>query len=119
MFKNEPEVKLTAQTESVQFISPNVAVEQGNSTVTVPKSAPDDVPYSAVYGGRGGQWLLDRVTDEAKKSKDSHQEQLKALDWMVGHWVDKDDDVDVETDCNWTKNHTFLTRSFTVSVTTG
>ena len=33
---------------------------------------------------------------------------------MVGHWVDKDDHVDVETDCNWTKNRTFITRSFTV-----
>ena len=116
MFKDEPDVKLTAQTESVQFISPNVAEEHGNSTVTVPKGEPEEVPYSAVYVKRDGQWLLDRVTDEAKEASESHYEQLKPLEWMVGHWVDKDADVDVETDCNWTKNRTFLTRSFTVSV---
>lgn len=116
MFKDEPEVKLTAETESVQFISPNVAVERGDSTVIVPKKEPEDVPYSAVYVKRDGAWLLDRVTDEAKDAKDSHYEQLKPLEWMVGHWVDKDEHVDVETDCSWSKNRKFLTRSFTVSV---
>lgn len=116
MFKDQPEVKLTAETESVQFISPNVAEEHGNSTVTAPKGEPEEVPYSAVYVKRDGKWLLDRVTDEAKEAGESHYEQLKPLEWMVGHWVDKDADIDVETDCNWTKNRTFLTRSFTVSV---
>jgi uncharacterized protein (TIGR02246 family) len=116
MFKDQPSVKLTAETESIQFISPNVAVERGNSTVIVPKKDPEEVPYSAVYVKRDGGWLLDRVTDEAKEAKDSHYEQLKSLEWMVGHWVDKDEHVDVETDCTWTKNRTFLTRSFTVSV---
>ncbi len=116
MFKSDPEVKLTAESESVQFISPNVAEERGNSTVTVPKEKPADVSYLAVYVKRDGQWLLDRVTDEAKEAKDSHYEQLKQLEWMVGHWVDKDENVNIETDCNWTKNRTFLTRSFSVSV---
>ncbi len=116
MFKDSPDVKLTAETESVQFISPNVAEERGNSAIIVPKEKPEDIPYSAVYVKRDGQWLLDRVTDEAKEAKDSHYEQLKKLEWMVGHWVDKDENVDIETDCNWTKNRTFLTRSFTVSV---
>lgn len=116
MFKDQPDVKLTAETESVQFISPNVAEERGNSTLTVAKEKPEDIPYSAVYVKRDGQWLLDRVTDEAKEAKDSHYDQLKSLEWMVGHWVDKDENVDIETDCNWTKNRTFLTRSFTVSV---
>ncbi len=115
MFKNDPEVKLTAVTESVQFISPNVAEERGNSTITLPKGEPEEIPYSAVYVKRDGQWLLDRVTDEAKEAKDSHYEQLKALEWMIGSWVDKDEHVDIETECKWTKNRTFITRSFTVS----
>ena len=33
----------------------------------------------------------------------------KPLNGMIGHWVDKDDQVDIETDCNWTKNRTFIT----------
>ena len=34
---------------------------------------------------------------------------------MIGRWVDKDDNVDIETDCQWTKNRSFITRSFTVA----
>ena len=117
MFKDAPEAKLTAKTESVQFVSPNVAVERGMSTVTLPKEEPDEIPYSAVYVKRDGKWLLDRVTDEAKKEeKPSHYEQLKSLEWMVGSWVDQDEHVDIETECSWAKNRNFITRSFTVSV---
>ncbi len=115
MFKDTPDVKLTAETESVQFVSPNVAVEHGNSTVAVGKDPAEEVPYSAVYVKRDGKWLLDRVTDEAKEEKPSHYDELKVLDWMVGHWVDKDDHIDIQTDCNWSKNKNFLIRSFMVS----
>ncbi len=120
MFKNEPDLKMTAVTDSVGFISPNVAEEHGKSTITAPKQEPEEVPYLAVYVRRDGKWLLDRVTDEAKEAGDSHFEQLKQLEWMIGHWVDKDkeDGVDIETDCNWTKNRAFITRSFTVSTAT-
>lgn len=116
MFKDEADVKMTAETDSVVFVSPNVAEEHGTSTITAPKKEPEEAPYSAVYVRRDGKWLLDRVTDEVKEAKDSHYEQLKALEWMIGHWIDKDKDVDIETDCKWTKNRTFITRSFTVSV---
>jgi hypothetical protein len=59
--------------------------------------------------------LLDRVTDTAKESAPSSYEQLKPLEWMIGRWVDKDDKVDIKTECQWTKNRNFITRSFTVA----
>ena len=116
LFKGEPDVKMTCQTESVQFVSPNVAVERGTSTMIFPKGKPDDTAYSAVYVKHEGKWLLDRVTDDSNPDKESHHEHLKPLEWMIGHWVDKDDHVDIETDCNWTKNRTYITRTFTVTV---
>lgn len=116
MFKEMPEVKLSANTKSVEFISPNVAVERGISQLLQPKAEAETIPYSAVYVKRDGKWLLDRVTDEPAKAANSHYEQLKPLEWMIGHWVDKDKDIDVETTCNWTRNRTFITRIFTVSV---
>ena len=35
---------------------------------------------------------------------------------MVGSWVDQDAQATVVTQCNWTRNNNFLTRSFTVQV---
>jgi uncharacterized protein (TIGR02246 family) len=118
LFKNQADSKMTVNTESIRFVSPNVAVEQGTSTETTGKNPPEEIPYTAVYVKRDGQWLLDRVTDQGKEEAPSHYEQLKPLEWMVGRWVDKDDDdnATIATDCNWTKNQTFLTRSYTVTV---
>ena len=35
---------------------------------------------------------------------------------MVGSWIDDDEGTQIETDCEWTKNHNFLTRSFALTV---
>jgi uncharacterized protein (TIGR02246 family) len=118
-FKQQPEVKMELEAGPIQFISPNVAVEQGNGKTLVPNAEPEVVDYSAVYVRRDGQWLLDRVTDTTKTTAPpSHYDRLKPLEWMIGRWVDSDkgDDVDVETECKWTKNKNFITRSFTVTV---
>ena len=114
LFKAQPEVKLDLNVQSIQFVSPNVAVEQGVAKTLTPKAEPEEEEYSAVFVRREGQWLLDRVTEKAKEAAASRYEQLKPLEWMIGHWVDKDDKVDIETDCKWTKNQSFITRSFTV-----
>lgn len=120
LFKVQPEAKLAVDVESVQFVSPNVAVERGTSTFALPASDPEEIAYSAVYVKREGKWLLDRVTDQAKETPPpSNYEHLKALEWMVGSWVDKADDVEVETTCDWTKNRNFLTRKFRVSTEAG
>ena len=106
--------KLESQTESIRFLSPNVAVEEGTAKVIRPDQEPEESEYTAVYLKRDGQWLLDRVSEEDQPLVPSHYEQLKDLEWMIGRWVDQDDDATVVTECNWTRNNNFIARSFTV-----
>ena len=116
IFAQAKGVKLEAKTDSIQFISPSVAVEHGTAKVIRPDQAPEESEYTAVYVKRDAQWLLDRVTEEEVPVVTSHYEQLKDLEWMIGRWVDEDDEATVVTECNWTKNNNFITRSFTVQV---
>jgi uncharacterized protein (TIGR02246 family) len=116
IFKEQPALKAEVTVESVQFVSPNVAIEQGTMKLLSPKAEPEEIDYSAVNVKRDGKWLLDRVTDKSKEVVASHYEQLKALEWMVGSWTNESDDSIVELDCNWTKNKNFLTRAFKVSI---
>jgi uncharacterized protein (TIGR02246 family) len=116
LFKAQPDLKLDVSVESIQLLSPNVAVEQGTSRFLSPKREPEEVDYTAVYVQRDGKWLLDRVTDDARGASPSHYDQLKPLEWLVGTWVDQDEQARIETNCNWAKDNNFLVRSFTVAV---
>lgn len=116
LFKEQPEMKLEINVTSIQFISPNVAVEHGTAKLLGPNAVPEEIEYSAVDVKRDGRWMLDRVTDKSKEATPSHYEQLKVLEWMVGHWTTGAENAEVELECNWTKNQNFLTRSFKISI---
>jgi uncharacterized protein (TIGR02246 family) len=116
LLKEQPELKLEVNAESIQFISPNVAVERGTTRLLSPNAEPEEIDYTAVDVKRDGKWLLDRVTDKAREIVPSHYEQLKVLEWMVGQWTSAEDNAEVELDCNWTKNQNFLTRAFKISI---
>lgn len=116
LFKAQPELKLAVSVESIRFLSPSVAIEEGTARFWLPKGEPEEVEYTAVHVKHDDRWQLDRVTDAAKESAPSHYEQLKALDWMVGRWVDDAEGATIETQCNWSKNQNFLIRSFKVAV---
>ena len=115
LFDTATNVTLAVDDESIQFVSPNVAVEHGTARFLSRDATPEEVEYSAVYVRRDGTWLLDRVTDKAPQATSSNYEHLKGLEWFIGSWVDQDENVRIVTDCNWTKNKNFITRTFTVS----
>jgi uncharacterized protein (TIGR02246 family) len=115
MFAGEGVPKIAVVTDSIEFISPNVALERGNATVT---HAEDDVvesTYSVVYVKRDGKWLIDRVTDDEAFEEISHYEKLQALEWLIGEWVDEGDGLTIEIAARWTKNQNYISRTYTVS----
>jgi uncharacterized protein (TIGR02246 family) len=116
LFKEQPNVKLEIAVASVQFVSPNVAIEQGMAKFISPGAEPEEIDYSAVDVKRDGKWVLDRVTDKTKEVAPSHYEQLKVLEWMIGSWTTDAENAQVELDCNWTKNQNFITRAFKISI---
>ena len=115
LFDSATNLKLAIDVESIQFVSPNVAVEHGTAKFLSSDTAPEETAYAAVYVRRDGKWLLDRVTDKASQRTNTHYEQLKQLEWFIGSWVDQDESIRIVTDCKWTKNKNFITRTFAVS----
>ena len=125
-FKESPGSRLTLSTQSIQFISPSVALEQGLASVALPAEDAkgdakgvedaDSASYSAIYVNRDGAWLLDRVTDEDLPVVVSNYDQLKDLEWMIGTWIDQDESATIVTTCSWTKNRNFITRFYSLTV---
>jgi uncharacterized protein (TIGR02246 family) len=116
ILENLKETKLVVDVESIRFISPRVAVENGVAKLISADGQPQESSYTAIHVKENGKWFLDRVTEEDVPGVLSHYEQLKDLEWMIGTWVDADDQARIETTCQWTRNKNFITRSFTVLV---
>jgi uncharacterized protein (TIGR02246 family) len=115
IFAGEEDAKLAVTVESIDFVSPNVAIEKGAAVVTYSDHPAEETTYTAVHMKRDGQWVLDRVSEEEiPMPSPSNYEHLKSLEWMVGTWIDEDENTVIETDCDWTRNKNFMTRSFTM-----
>ena len=111
------DAKLQVEVKSVDFVSPNVAVENGTATIIRPNVEPEETDYTAVNVRRDGIWVLDRISEEAPPAPPpSSYEQLKELEWMIGSWIDQDEIATIQTDCQWTKNKNFINRSFAVVI---
>ncbi len=120
-FAGAEDAKLKINLGSIDFVSPNVAVERGTAEITYSKRPTEKTEYTAVHVKRDGKWMLDRVTDteiDEKKPEPppSNYDHLKELEWMIGSWIDKTENATIETDCEWTKNRNFMTRSFAMAV---
>ena len=116
MLETVKNAKLLVDVASIEFLSPSVAMEQGTAQLVTSDEAPVVTYYTAIHVKRDGKWLLDRVSEEEDVAPPSNYEQLRDLEWMVGTWVDEDDQARVETTCQWAKNQSFLTRAFTISI---
>ena len=116
-FTENPGCKLEMTIESIRFISPGVAVEDGITKVNhADHPASADIPYSIVHVKTDGKWLAASVRDHAPKRRKEHQTQLKQLEWLVGDWVDEGDDSIVTFSCESADGGNFLVRKFSVVV---
>jgi uncharacterized protein (TIGR02246 family) len=117
VFAGMEDAQLAVTIDSIDFVSPNVAIEKGEAIISYSDFPAEESTYSAVHVKRDGKWYLDRVTEETvEPPPPSHYDQLKELEWLVGSWVDSDENASIQTEIEWTKNRNFLRRSFAVVI---
>jgi uncharacterized protein (TIGR02246 family) len=114
LFAGEDVPKLAVATESIEFVSPNVALERGVSTATRGEDDVSETRYSVVYVRQGGAWLIDRITEQAIVVALSNRDKLEPLAWLIGEWVDDPDSTGVELNCQWTRNQNYISVTFKV-----
>jgi len=116
-FDENPGCKLEMNVDTIRFVSPGIAVEDGTTTITRTKGDPTvDSLYTAVHVKIDGKWLVASVRDHAPKNRRLHRSQLQQLDWLVGDWVDEGDDSIVIFSCQSVDSDNFLLRKFTIQV---
>lgn len=121
LFKEHPKTKISVELTSLRQLSPDVAVEDGYSTTTLTPDEPGSrSPYTLVHVKRDGKWLVASVRDFPEEATDATaHEQLQALEWLVGHWVDESSDGRVETTCQWSEDGNYLLQDYVVKTRRG
>ncbi len=117
IFQENPGDKIEFKTEAIRFLGPDTAEEEGRAVVTPADNpaAPDTTRYTVLFVKRDGKWLQARERDEPDRRLTPH-DHLKALEWMVGEWVNESPEAVVLTKCHWTDNGNFLLRDFVVKM---
>jgi uncharacterized protein (TIGR02246 family) len=112
-FAASPGVKLALEIDSIRFLSPDVAREEGRSVATPARGTPLARVYTVLWVRRGDRWLISSVREEGDSDISPH-ERLKVLEGLIGEWIDEGADSVVRLDCRWSDDGNFLIRTFTV-----
>jgi uncharacterized protein (TIGR02246 family) len=116
IFAEYPKTNMKVEADSIRFIAPAVAVEDGmNTVVHAPGEAAEQSRYELVFVKQDGKWLIGSARDFSNEPL-SAEEQLKQLEWLVGEWYDESPESLVVTNYHWTDDHKFLIGEFQVQV---
>lgn len=109
-------IRMTVAVFDVQVQASAGAVAKGIATLSRQRGEPDELLFTAAYVKESGAWKLLSVEEEESTVPFSTIAQLGQLEWLIGEWVDQDEDATVETTFRWTNNYGFISGSFRVIV---
>jgi uncharacterized protein (TIGR02246 family) len=120
-FKQNPGAKIEVTTESIRFLAPGVAQEEGTSVVhPADGGEPFRDRYSVIYLLRDGKWLQHEVRDyptndaeaQARADAVALDDPMSQFDWMIGDWVDESAEATITHSCRYILNGRFLLREY-------
>jgi uncharacterized protein (TIGR02246 family) len=109
LFGTKEKRKAEIERESLRFPSHDTAIEEGRFKVRVDRAEPTASRYSILYVREGGQWLMAVVREWPAEPVSLHD-----LDWLIGSWVAKRDDAEVQTTYEWMWDRSYIRAEFTI-----
>jgi uncharacterized protein (TIGR02246 family) len=109
--------KLRIDVNSVRFVTPDTAIEDGITSVIAPDGTPpNQTRYTNVHVIKDGQWVLQSVR-EAPYTPPGNYEHLRGLEWAVGKWVDEGEGPEIDyATFEWSPDGNFLISTQDVTV---
>ena len=116
VFSEHPQGRIEIAVQSIRFVSPAVAVEEGSSTVTrAPGEPPERSRYMVVHVNQDGRWQMGYARDLSEEAASAETE-LKQLQWLIGDWVDESPDSLIVTSYRWADGQHYILGQFTVQI---
>ena len=113
-FEQRKGLALRGRVDTVRFIRPDVAEVSGQAVVLCDGEEPHSSKFTGILVREGERWLIDSIHETLVPPPAEGHDPLRALDFLVGDWVDDSDTVQVKTRVRWAVGGAFLVRSYTV-----
>jgi len=113
-FAASPKAAISVVVDSIRFLTPDVAVEEGSTSLF-----PDGDTlaargrYTVVHLKRDGRWLMQSARVVEEESLSAYGD-LQPLEWLIGEWIDEGRTEVVEAKFRWDENKSFLLEEFQV-----
>ena len=114
-FAKNKRIHLDVTISIVQIPSSDRAIVKGIASYGSPGESPEETTFVATLEKEKGKWKILTVEEEDSPSIADAPQHLRDLAWLIGEWVDRDENAAVDTSFRWAKNYAFITGSFTVT----
>jgi uncharacterized protein (TIGR02246 family) len=117
IFAENKGVQLRIESDSLRFLTPDVAIEDGTSySVPSDGAPPTRVRYTIVHVKKDGKWYLNSMRN-APYVPPSNHEHLRGLEWVVGNWSAESETGEAEhLSLSWSEGQNFIVGTFKASV---
>ena len=113
-FSANPKVAISVVVDSIRFLTPDVAVEEGfTSMFPDGETQTSRGRYTVLHLKRDGRWQMQSVRVVEEESLSAYGE-LAPLEWLIGEWIDEGRDENVHTTFRWDENKSFVLEEFQV-----
>jgi uncharacterized protein (TIGR02246 family) len=113
-FRERPLTAVSVDVESLRFLTPDVAVEEGQTSMFPDgETLSARSQYTVVHLKKDGKWMMQSVRVVEEESLSAY-EALQSLEWLVGDWIDEGRTENVEATFRWDENKSFLLEEFQV-----
>jgi uncharacterized protein (TIGR02246 family) len=113
-FADNPKVACSVVVDGIRFLTPDVAVEEGSTTMFPDgETLTSRDRYTVLHLKKDGRWQMQSVRIVEEESLSAYGE-LTPLEWLIGDWIDEGRDEDVHASFRWDENKSFLLEEFKV-----
>jgi uncharacterized protein (TIGR02246 family) len=115
-FAENKGLKLRIDVTGMKFVTPEVALEDGTTSVLPADGAPPSrARYTIVHVKKDGKWQLSSVRD-APFAPPTNHEHFRGLEWAIGDWAaDSDKGETARVSFSYTDDQNFLISTFTTT----
>src|SRR5262249_6255083 len=115
LFADSPQKRMEVTIDSIRFVGPALAVEEGSTKESVPGESPENDRYTELHVKRAGKWFM-ALAGDTEGETPSNKEQLQQRAWLVGDWIDDGGSVVVFSTCRWSADGNFLLQEFKLQI---